>query len=41
MNRLAVIILNWNGRRLLERFLPDAVKYTRGDGIELIVADNG
>ncbi|MCH5222873.1 MAG: glycosyltransferase family 2 protein [Muribaculaceae bacterium] len=39
--QLAVIILNWNGRHLLEKFLPDAVKFTSGDEVDLIVADNG
>ena len=38
---LAVIILNWNGRKLLEKFLPSAVRYTCGKGVRLIVADNG
>lgn len=39
--KLGVIILNWNGRKLLEQFLPSAVKYTVGDEADLIVADNG
>lgn len=39
--KLAVIILNWNGRKLLEQFLPAADRYTCGEGIRLIVADNG
>lgn len=41
MKQLAVIILNWNGINLLKELLPDAVKYTSGDNVELIVADNG
>ncbi len=41
MKKLAVIILNWNGRKLLEQFLPSAVDYTSGDEVDLIVADNG
>ncbi|MDE5795664.1 MAG: glycosyltransferase family 2 protein, partial [Muribaculaceae bacterium] len=41
MKELSVIILNWNGLRLLERFLPVAVRHTTGDKVELIVADNG
>lgn len=41
MKKLAVIILNWNGRRLLEQFLPTASLLTRGDEVDLIVADNG
>lgn len=38
---LSVIILNWNGEKLLQQFLPTAVRYTTGDDVELIVADNG
>lgn len=38
---LGVIILNWNGRKLLEQFLPVAFMYTHGDDVELVVADNG
>lgn len=38
---LAVIILNWNGRKVMEEFLPSVVKYTEGPEVEVIVADNG
>lgn len=41
MKKLAVIILNWNGAKLLETFLPSAVRFTTGDEVDLIVADNG
>ncbi len=41
MKKLAVIILNWNGRKLLEQFIPTAVKHTSDDEVDLIVADNG
>jgi len=41
VKELAVIILNWNGRSLLERFIPAAVANTSGAEVELIVADNG
>lgn len=41
MKRLAVIILNWNGRQLLERFLPLASRYTIDEETDLYVADNG
>ena len=40
MARLSVVILNWNGRRHLERYLPSVVAYTAGDA-EVVVADNG
>ena len=36
----AVVILNWNGRKMLERFLPSVTAYTVGDA-EDIIADNG
>lgn len=38
--RVAVIILNWNGSNLLEKFLPFVVRNTP-DWAEVIVADNG
>ena len=38
---LAVIILNWNGLDLLRQFLPTALKFTSGEDVDLIVADNG
>lgn len=41
MKRLAVIILNWNGLKLLRQFLPVAARYTIDDDTDLIVADNG
>ncbi len=34
----AVVILNWNGKRYLEKFLPSVLKYT--PGTRIIVADN-
>lgn len=39
--KLAVIILNWNGREMMEKFLPSVVENTRGDDVSVIVADNG
>ncbi|MDE6271664.1 MAG: glycosyltransferase family 2 protein [Muribaculaceae bacterium] len=41
MKKLAVIILNWNGRKLLEQFLPAAVRHTISEEADLWVADNG
>ena len=38
--RLAIVILNWNGRSWLERFLPDVVRHSQLPGVELMVADN-
>ena len=39
--RLAVIILNWNGLRLLKEFLPSAVRFSIDSRTDLFVADNG
>jgi len=37
-NSIAIIILNWNGRKLLEEFLPSVIKYS---GIaDIYLADN-
>ena len=41
MKELAVIILNWNGRKLLEQFLPVASRYSITEDVDIIVADNG
>ncbi len=39
MERVKVVILNWNGRAYLERFLPSVVERT--PGVPVVVADNG
>lgn len=36
----AVVILNWNGRHMMEKFLPSVTANTTGDA-EVIIADNG
>lgn len=41
MARLSVVILNWNGRKHLERYLPSVMEHTVGDDVEVVVADNG
>lgn len=41
VKKLGVIILNWNGRKLLEKFLPAASEHTISAECDLIVADNG
>jgi GT2 family glycosyltransferase len=38
LNRVAVVILNWNGRSFLEKFLPMVVNYS--SNAQIIVADN-
>jgi len=38
--RVSVIILNWNTKHFLEKFLPSVVQ-TNYQNLEIIVADNG
>lgn len=40
MNKVSVVILNWNGEKMLRDFLPLVVEYSLGEGIEVCVADN-
>ena len=40
MKKVSVVILNWNGVEMLQRFLPKVVEYSQGEGIEICVADN-
>ncbi len=37
--KVAVVILNWNGKKFLEQFLPSVIKYSK-DFAEIVVADN-
>ncbi len=39
--KTSVVILNWNGRKLLEEFLPTVISHTVSDNAEVVVADNG
>lgn len=39
--KVSVVILNWNGCDMLRTFLPSVVRYSKGEGIEVCVADNG
>ena len=38
LDSLAIVILNWNGKEFLEKFLPSVVAYANGS--QIIVADN-
>ena len=40
MKKVAIVILNWNGRKLMEEFLPSVVANSP-EWAEVIVADNG
>jgi len=39
--KIAIVILNWNGEKLFNQFLPSVIENSSGDNIEIIVADNG
>lgn len=39
MAKTAVVILNWNGKDFLDKFLPSVIQYSRGYA-DIIVADN-
>ena len=39
MKKIAVVILNWNGQKFLEQFLPNVLRYT-SEKADVIVADN-
>ena len=39
--KVSVIILNWNGRALMEEFLPSVIAHTPENQAEIVVVDNG
>jgi len=41
MKKVAVVILNWNGKNLLDEFLPSVVAHTPEEIADVFVADNG
>lgn len=40
MKRTSVVILNWNGAKLLKQFLPTVLMHTQTQDCEVVVADN-
>lgn len=40
MNKIGIVILNWNGKGLLQKFLPSVIEFSKRDWAEVIVADN-
>lgn len=40
MNKISIVILNWNGKKYLEQFMPFVIKYSNVPGAEIVVADN-
>lgn len=41
MLRCSVVILNWNGEKMLRQYLPTVLEYTKNPDVEIVVADNG
>ena len=39
--KIAIVILNWNGAKLLQQFLPSVIQFSHFDYVEIVVADNG
>ena len=39
--KVAIVILNWNGAKLMEEFLPSVITYSPAERTEVVVADNG
>jgi GT2 family glycosyltransferase len=40
MSKVAIVILNWNGREHLENFLPSVIKYSSNSYTRIYIADN-
>ncbi|MCF6167843.1 glycosyltransferase family 2 protein [Lutibacter sp.] len=38
--KIAIVILNWNGKKLLEKFIPSIVEQSNLPNVEIVVADN-
>ncbi|MCC8186696.1 MAG: glycosyltransferase family 2 protein [Bacteroides sp.] len=41
MDQVAVVVLNWNGREMLERFMPQVLCHSEAEGVAIYVVDNG
>jgi GT2 family glycosyltransferase len=39
--KIAIVILNWNGAKLMLQFLPSVIEFINNDLTDIIVADNG
>ena len=40
MIKTAIVILNWNGKSFLEKFIDPLIKYTNGQFVGIFIADN-
>jgi len=38
--KVSVVILNWNGKNFLEKFLPSVIEYSSLPDVEIVIADN-
>lgn len=38
--KIAIVILNWNGQQLLEKFLPSIVNFSTLENVNIYIADN-
>ncbi len=38
--KVAIVILNWNGKKLLKQYLPSVIENSQDEGVEIIIADN-
>ena len=41
MHKIAIVILNWNGKDFLKEYLPSVIEHSKLEGVKVIVADNG
>jgi len=41
MIKTAIVILNWNGKNFLEKFIDPLIKCTNGESVGIFIADNG
>jgi len=39
--RTAIVILSWNGAKLLQQFLPSVIRCSKNDLTDIVIADNG
>ncbi len=39
--KIAIVILNWNGAKLFEKYLPSVIRNSKAENVDLILADNG
>ncbi len=40
-SKVAIVILNWNGKHFLEKFLPKLIEYSLHEDVKIYIADNG